>query len=116
MPAINFKPEFAKLIRTGKKKQTIRQERKNPIKPGDTLQLYTGLRTKQAKKIKTVTCKDVTKIIIVEHGVILVPPAPTDIIIEKLWREDGFPNFQAFIEFFDKFYGLPFTGVLIRWN
>ena len=51
MPILNFKKEFAELVATGKKRQTIRATRKKPITVGDRLYLYTGLRTKGARNI-----------------------------------------------------------------
>ncbi len=46
MTLLNFKKDFVTLILGRSKPHTIRQERKHPIKVGDTLQLYYGLRTK----------------------------------------------------------------------
>lgn len=53
MPALNFKAQFAPLVESGAKRRTIRAFRKDKRDPkqGDTLYLYTGLRTKYAKPI-----------------------------------------------------------------
>jgi hypothetical protein len=51
MVAYNFQPRFFSLIREGMKHQTIRRLRVGHAKPGDRLQLYTGLRTPQARRI-----------------------------------------------------------------
>lgn len=76
MPLLNFELRFAGLIESGEKRQTIRAQRKYPIKAGDKLYLYTGVRTKNCRKLKTkfdktdedgktfVICKSVQKIII----------------------------------------------------
>ena len=49
MVAINFSPQFAGIVASGAKKQTIRK--KNRFRIGDRLQLYTGQRTKNCKKL-----------------------------------------------------------------
>lgn len=76
MALLNFQKQFADLIEAGTKRQTIRAARKYPIKVGDKLYLYTGLRTKYCRKLKTkfdkidekgktfVICKSVQDIII----------------------------------------------------
>lgn len=49
MVAFNFMPQFAPLVASGTKTQTIRQTAR--AKPGDRLQLYTGQRTKACRKL-----------------------------------------------------------------
>jgi hypothetical protein len=56
MPLINFKERFVPLIESGKKRQTIRIKRKNPIKAGDRLILSTGARTKQFRYLFPPNC------------------------------------------------------------
>lgn len=51
MPQLNFSPQFAASVADGSKRQTIRAQRKVPIKLDDTLHLFTGLRTKQALRL-----------------------------------------------------------------
>ena len=62
MPLIGFKKEFADLVESGAKRQTIRAPRKRPIKVGDTLYLYTGLRTKQCRKLGEGRCYQVIRV------------------------------------------------------
>lgn len=58
MPQLNFSAQFAGPVADGSKRQTIRAMRKNPIKLDDTLHLFTGLRTKQARRLlPPVKCK-----------------------------------------------------------
>lgn len=88
MPSLNFQKQFVPLIESGEKRQTIRLKRKNPIKVGDNLYLFTGLRTKNCKNIITpysrpynsrktgkhseyVICKSVEKIKIEENLICL---------------------------------------------
>ena len=49
MVAFNFQKQFVPLIESGSKWQTIRQTLR--AKEGDRLQLYTGMRTKNCRKI-----------------------------------------------------------------
>ena len=117
MPALNFKTQFAPLVESGKKKQTIRQVRKHPIKVGDTLYLYTGMRTKQCRKLREVICTKISEITILAstldaymNGKYLRYSG-----FNALARKDGFYGATYFHAFFRKQYGLPFEGVLIEW-
>lgn len=116
MPAINFQKQFIDLIVSGEKRQTVRPIRKNPIKTGDTLMLYVGMRTKQCRKLREVVCKEVLPIQISLYGQIFLDEEylSLDNIID-LARADGFCVTLNFFEFFNKQYGLPFSGALIRW-
>ena len=121
MPALNFKKRFAPDVAFFRKRQTIRAERKdgrNP-RPGDTLYLFTGQRTKYCQRLGTAICKSVEEIVI-------WPNSKRDIIViagkllnnkekEKLAVDDGFHDFQEFMDFFHKEHDLPLCGLLIKW-
>ncbi len=136
MPALNFKKEFAALIESGQKTQTIRRPRKRPIKPGDMLYLYTGMRTKGCRKLGEAECISIEELIIFRNMPIL-----TEILnsggsqnkgeyggayignngigimdLETLAYEDGFASGYELGLFFFKQYGLPFCGDLIKWK
>ena len=67
MPALNFKKQFADKVERGEKRQTIRALRadgRNP-QPGQTLFLYTGMRTKSCRKLGEAVCSSVEQIDIV---------------------------------------------------
>ncbi|MEM6839576.1 MAG: ASCH domain-containing protein [Cyanobacteria bacterium P01_C01_bin.120] len=52
MVAYNFKPQFAPLVESGVKRQTIRARgKRRHARPGEALQLYTGQRTKACRKL-----------------------------------------------------------------
>lgn len=53
MVAYNFAAQFAEAVETRKKRQTIRAPRKDNrhAKVGDKLQLYTGMRTTNCRKL-----------------------------------------------------------------
>ena len=115
MPAINFKKQFAELVESEEKRQTIRPLRKCPIKPGETLLLYTGMRTKQCRKLKEVVCKNVSPIVVGPRWIRLNGEVLEDEEMFKMARRDGFRRTLDFFNFFRKQYSLPFHGVLIQW-
>lgn len=51
MVAYSFQKQFVAPILSGIKRQTIRSERRRHARPGETLQLYTGMRTRHCTKI-----------------------------------------------------------------
>jgi hypothetical protein len=128
MIAINFKEKFADLVASGKKTQTIR--RTNRFKVGDTLQLYTGQRTKACRKLGEAVVICIYKIIIdqdhyAEASLEIDPTFGTHLFgveerpreMNKLAKKDGFKDFEEMKAFFVAQYGdLPFEGYLIEWK
>jgi len=120
MPALNFKAEFADAVESGEKRQTIRAWRKRPFQIGDTLQLYTGQRTKNARLLRVEPCRMAMGVQItfapIWTGKIwlgdwsLEPDAA-----EAFARNDGFASLAEMAQWFEKTYGLPFDGQLIMW-
>lgn len=87
MPALPFQKNLRAPIRKGTKPGTVRQVRlKNPIKVGDTLYLYTGMRTKQCKKFGERICK-------------AVYPISIDCIQKKIWI-DGIELYPIIRKYF----------------
>jgi hypothetical protein len=117
MPAYNFKPEFVDDILTGRKTSTIRALGKRPPpKPGETLYLFTGMRTKKCRKLLTVPCLQVSHIVI-KRGGMLIDGKPTDFEQRRLIsRADGFAHFHDLANWFGHEHGLPFSGHLIVWK
>ena len=116
MPAYNFEARFAPDVESGRKKQTIRRKRKRPTRVGDVLYLYTGMRTKQCRKLREATCIGVTDIIIQPDWSITLNERELMLIeANALARADGFPGLAEFCRFFEGRYGLPFEGELIEW-
>ena len=118
MPALSFKKQFADDVESGKKRQTIRARRKdcrNP-QPGQTLYLYTGMRTTSCRKLGEAECLSSEPITIEENlSVIVGCDNLFHFDIVKLSRSDGFDNARCFYDFFRKTHGLPFYGFLIKW-
>lgn len=98
------------------KPHTIRQERKYPIKVGDTLQLYYGLRTKSCVLIATAPCVKIQGVNIYPGDKVLLDDAwLTDEEIEELLWRDGFVGKADFFSFFESIYALPTRNMRLIW-
>lgn len=116
MAAYNFMKQFEKPILSGEKCSTIRRDagKRNP-QPGDALHLFTGMRTKECRKLAEVECDKVQSITIREGGIVLGGNALSE---QKQWilaQRDGLMHLEDFFAFFRTHYGLPFTGVYVKW-
>lgn len=124
MGLYNFKPQFVPHILSGDKCHTIRAPRKHPDEPGDTMHLYSGLRTKKATLLMRVPCVKVEEIKIDTHrvhpggqwqeqiwvdGIRLAPDER-----EALARKDGFACFGEMMHFWTG--RLPFEGNIFHWR
>lgn len=121
MVAYNFKAQFADDVESGKKRQTIRLQRRARV--GDALQLYTGMRTKKCRKLRDAVCTAVHEITVERVGYyahFVAVQLDGELLPADLAREvaiaDGFENLSAFADFFAEQYGLPFHGYLTRWE
>ena len=108
MPAINFKPQFAPLVESGAKTQTIRKA--NRFKIGDTVQLYTGQRTNLCRKLG----EGVVEVVLPFY--ISRSPMLCRDAYAAIAKADGFANAEEMVDWFEKQHGLPFEGWLIRWR
>jgi len=128
MVAYNFKKQFADDVEYGTKRQTVRAERKDNrhAKPGDNLQLFTGMRTKGCRKLRDAICSRVQKIRIEATEMFIDGErlqagsgnqfADPDNFDNDFAKADGFDEFMDMSEWFSDTHGLPFEGVLIKWN
>ena len=123
MGLYNFQARFVPFILDGRKTHTIRAVRAHPDKPGNTLHLYTGLRTKKAKLLMRVPCVNVEDILIDRFGlkanrgrvVIRIDDAELDRTeMNALARRDGFANLGEMMDFWRG--RLPFRGQIIHWR
>lgn len=116
MVAFNFKKDFAPKILIGEKTSTIRSKQR--CKVGDTMHLFTGQRTKACKRLMTTTCVGVGRITINKYTWAL-HEFEGELYTrehEVLSAQEGFENLQAMLDFFDKQYGLPYTGYIHVWQ
>lgn len=121
MVAINFQPRFAPLVESGEKRQTIRKVSRHTPTKGGKLQLYTGQRQKDCRKLLAVdpVCVNVREVEIDCNN------RTVSIEGEKLKRReatefaiaDGFESKKEMCDFFLSTYRQPvFHGVLIEWE
>lgn len=127
MVAYNFKPSFAPRIIDRTKQQTVRHAgKKRHARPGELVQLYTGLRTRAAQKIiDDPMCVAVDHIIIpvdasFHHrvGTIEINGAPLELEAAAAFAiADGFPDLMHFGRFWLLTHGEGrFEGVVVRWR
>ena len=115
-----FKPQFAPLVANGTKRQTIRPTPKRLPKVGDceSWREWSGRPyNSPQRKLATVRIVSVEKITITVMG-ISVGENPDEVLnMMQEWemaRADGFNTLKDFVEWFNFYHGLPFTGILIK--
>ncbi len=66
MVAYSFAPQFVESVSTLRKRQTVRGSRKRHARPGEPIQLYSGMRTKHCRKLVAPDpiCRSVSHILI----------------------------------------------------
>jgi len=123
MPALSFKAQFAPLVESGQKRQTIRAWRKRPIKVGQRLYLYAGMRTKACRKLGESECTEAIPIeiqgyswdarlgqVVLWHEFLL-----WQYEVRQIAVADGFETVEEFFKFFSPD-GEKFEGQLIKWG
>lgn len=115
MPSLSFQKRFAPAIISCAKTQTIRAQRKRPIKVGDKLYLFTGMRTPQCKKIKETVCIFSRYVNIDRDGIVWADGERVN-AVDVFAMRDGFDTFEDMVKWFDKVHQLPFYGQVIRWQ
>ncbi|MCO5085104.1 MAG: hypothetical protein M9939_26490 [Mesorhizobium sp.] len=122
MVAYSFKKQFAEPILSGRKRQTIRADRRRHARPGERLQLYTGMRTKHCRLVARTTCIAVLRIVIDmpagRQPSIMLDGRPVEVGLDHFARLDGFEDWSDMATFWmDNHPGVDrFEGVLIQWG
>jgi uncharacterized protein YqfB (UPF0267 family) len=126
MGLYNFKERFTPRILDGSKTHTIRPKRAIEDKPGNTLHLYTGLRTKKSRLLMRVSCVKIEEIAIEYHPESFLDDEPELYSVtidgveldrgecEAFARRDGFENFADMMNFWQG--RLPFRGQIVHWK
>ena len=127
---LGFKDQFKEKILDGSKIHTIREDKNNRWKAGNSIQFSTGVRTKNQNKFKEGTCISVQKIEIKHHknsvflfidgkekGAVWYDGAfnkimSCDGVFWGLAMRDGFDSMYEFLQWFNE----DFTGNLIHWT
>lgn len=131
MVAYSFKARFAPPIVEGRKRQTIRADRKRHARPGEALQLYQGMRTKLCVKIleEDPICIAVqpVRLVFSRHGFAELPIVGNRLLSPSaalgFALEDGFESEADMAAFWWSEHRpkdpaetlIHFSGVLIRW-
>jgi hypothetical protein len=119
MVAYSFQRRFAEPIIAGTKGGTIRAYRRRPhAQPGQGLQLYVGMRTKQCRLVARKICVESDPIVIDFKSRCVQLPAHLirggDLAVFAVF--DGFASFDEMAEFWLKTHGVPrFCGRHVRW-
>jgi hypothetical protein len=115
-----FKPQFAALVESGTKRQTVRPKPKRIPKPGQPISLrtWTGLPYRSKQRVlreATVTRVDpVTMALGPAHQLLLSVGGGT--VDEAAFaRADGFQSIEEMRDWFKNTHGLPFEGIVIHW-
>lgn len=119
MPALSFMPWKAKKVESGECRQTIRKPRKRPIKVGDRLYLWQEQRRPWRRKLGETDCTELLPFVISGfpwsfwylNGNYL-----SEDEMVGLAKADGFETWRDLWYFLRDHYGLPFEGVVIRWE
>lgn len=116
---LGFKPQFVEPILNGTKIHTIREDKKNRWQYGRSIQMATGVRTKNYKCFAQRVCLGFRTIEINPNTKTVIFTQANgqnhtlnDLQIELLALNDGFKTVQDFWNWFNK----PFKGKLIFWN
>ncbi len=122
MVAYNFEKRFAPAIESGAKTNTIRKTGKRThAKPGDSIQLYIGMRTKSCEKIvedRVCLCRRAIVIKVAANfisSITLDGESVED--LDSFAVSDGFQDAADMHRFWLKFHGQgTFEGVFIQWG
>ena len=113
-----FKPQFSPLVESGLKLQTVRPTPKRMPKPGDRISLreWTGAPYRSKQRVLR------------EAKIVSIQPIRMDLWIsingevltvrraEAFARADGFASLYEMTCWFEDTHGLPFEGVVIKWD
>jgi hypothetical protein len=115
MVAFNFQAQFVDDIEAGRKTQTIRRSAR--ANPGDSIQLYTGQRTKACRKLGDAVCVDCTYAGMTAGGVTLGDVSRFARDLDEFAKADGFRDYAAMWKWFsEKYKTESFTGYITRWT
>jgi len=122
MVAYSFKARFAEPILDETKGGTIRADRRRHARPGEALQLYTGMRTHQCRLVARQTCLAVEPIRIdvaanwIEVGGTQINDILDPLALDLFARFDGFRDWADMQGFWWDTYSQDiFSGWHIRW-
>lgn len=113
------KEQFAPLVLSGEKCQTVRPTPKRMPKVGDRLILRRWLGKPYRSKQLTLREATITRIAAIKMNAAAVMVDGCVLLGDEEWafaRADGFNTPQDMTEWFNATHGLPFEGVVIYWS
>lgn len=126
MVAYSFQPQFVDPIRSGRKRHTVRAiGKRRHARPGEALQLYTGMRTRSCRLQARAVCEKVAPIDIyfcddaeLDYLVIDDVQFRTPLHRNTFARDDGFKDWTELRAFWRKHHPKidAFDGVIIFWK
>lgn len=117
MVALNFSPQFADDVERRVKTCSIRITRRANV--GDRLQLFTGQRTKECRKLSAEdpVCVRVEHVAIRPHSLTIGDRTQTPDERDAFAKLDGFPDYAAMHAWFsDRYSRRTFIGWLHVWH
>ena len=125
MVAYSFQRRFKDPIYRGVKRQTVRADRKRHARPGEMLQLFTGMRTRQCAKI--IDDQRCTAVLPVEirfdpaSGIVNILTGGVPVrSLDDFAVRDGFTDIQDMSAFWNQQHDIQpggvFCGVVIEWQ
>jgi hypothetical protein len=102
MPAYSFQERFVPFVKDGSKPHTIRARRRSFAKPGDTLYLYYGMRTKHCTKLREEVCSKAKTIFIKKNGAVIIYDDRLDDYQVDLLRNGKYPKMGMKLSDFNK--------------
>jgi hypothetical protein len=117
--SLSFKAQFAPLVESGEKRQTIRLQTTRKAYPTDTLYLFTGMRTKNCRRLANVKCLLAEDLEIDTRREMIISkekrPFGKKFALE-IAQLDGFEDLTSFFDFFRQQYGDGIHAMrLYRW-
>ena len=116
MPAYNFQQRFAGLVEQRVKRGTIRAKRKARPRVGQMAYCFTGMRTKQCRRLGAWRIDRVEDVKILREGVLLNGGALRAEDLDRFARMDGFLDWIHMRDWFEFMHGLPFSGDWVLWD
>ena len=122
MPAYNFKKQFAEAVKSGKKRCTMRAERKDGRTPSAKVEakLYTGMRSRECRLLRVVYIRRVRPVTMEfrDDGNTIIHLGDEYLNQEEMRQlalRDGFSSIAEMRGFFRETHGERFSGHLIEW-
>lgn len=131
MVAYSFNGRFVPAILAGRKRQTIRGHRKRHARPGEEMQLFTGMRTRSCKLLARPICaavRDIEIDICPDHGItsieidgIAVASLDGFAVLDRFEPILEGPRIGTALQAMSEFWALAhgcrrFSGVLLEWS